>query len=162
MKHRKIVLCEAFPTHEQPAEAIVPTVRPLDDPAPWESEHASEKRLLASTSNVRRDAAQAHGGFAVLVVVALVEAQVTWTPRSARSAQYARVEHSTNQPLVVHVRCGDHDRQRNSAPVGEHMPFYAEFPAIRRARPRVAPPLGALTMALSSEAKSHLMPRRLS
>jgi hypothetical protein len=62
----------------------------------------------------------------------------------------------------VNVGRRHHHGQGNTAAVRENVALHAEFRAVRRVRPRVAPPFGALAMALSREAKSHLMPRRLS
>ena len=162
LEHGKVVRGLALPAHEQAPVAVVPTVRALDDPSPWFVVNTSKQRLLAASTDVRCDSAQSNGSFGVDVVVSLVEAQVLGTTRTPRPTQHDRVEHLRHQPFVVDVRRGDQHREGNAAPIREHMSFHPEFPAVRRIRPRVAPPFGAFAMALSSEAKSHLMPRRLS
>lgn len=160
LKHREVVVRQALPPDQQPAKTVVPAVGPLDDPPPRLASHASDHRNFPSTSDVRRDAAAADRLLAVGVVVSLVETQVSRTERrSEQATKDYSVEDLGNEPLVVHVRSGDRNRQRHAAAVGENMPFYAEFSAVRRVRPGVAPPLGAFAMALSSDAKSHLMPR---
>lgn len=162
LNHREVVLRESLPTDEQPAKTVVPTVGALDDPAPRPAAHAADERLLASSTDVRADPTTANGGFRVDVVVAFVQAQIVWTSRSARRSNHDRVEYISNHPFVVYVGSGDQRGQRNPSSVGENVTFHPEFRAVRRVRPRVAPPFGALAMALSSEAKSHLIPRRLS
>jgi hypothetical protein len=162
VKHREVVVGDALPADEQPAESVVPAVGPFDDPASRFAAHAPDHRRLAATTNVRGDASAANGFLAVGVVVALVQAQMTWAKGAEHAAKDDGVEHLGHQPLVVYVRPGDRDAQRNTTAVRENVPFHAEFPPVRRVRPRVAPPLGAFAMALSSEAKSHLMPRRFS
>lgn len=162
LHHGEVVRRDAFPTDQDTAIAIVPAVGALDDPTPRFAAHASDQWLLAATTNVRDDASTSDSSFAVGVVVAFVQAEMTWATRTEQSAKHDGVEHVGDQPLVVHVCSRDKRGQRNAAAIAENVSFHAEFPSVRRVRPRVAPPLGALTMALSSEAKSHLMPRRLS
>lgn len=162
LHHRQVVPRGALPAHEQPTKPIVPAVGPFDDPASWLALHATDHRLLAATTDVGRDSADADGGFGVLVVVALVQAQVLGPSRTSRRLQRDRVEHRTDHPLVVHVRRRRSHGQRHSSSISEDVSFHAEFPSVRRIRPRVDRPFGAFAMALSSEAKSHLMPRRLS
>ena len=162
LKHREIVGGDAFPPDQQAAESIVPTVGALDYPTTRFAAHASDKRLFSATTNARDDASTSNSGFAVGVVVALVQAEMARTKRNEHATKHDGIERLGHQPLVVHVCSGDQHRQRHTSSVGENVSFHAEFPAIRRVFPCVAPPLGAFAMALSSEAKSHLMPRRLS
>ena len=162
LEHGEIVGRDALPADEQPSEPVVPTVGALDDPAPRFSAHAPDESRLTSSTDVWDDPATSNGGFRVSVVVALVQAQVLGASRAAWCAQHNCVQDFCNHPLVVDVCTRDHHRQGNATTVGQDVAFHAEFRAVRRIRPRVAPPFGALAMALSSEAKSHLMPRRLS
>ena len=162
LEHREVVGRDALPAHQQPPEAVVPTVGALDDPAPGFPPHASEERGLAASSDVRDDSPTAHGGFRIGVVIALVQAQMLRASWATRGAEDDRVEHVGHHPLVVHVGAGDEHGQGHAAPIRKDVTFHPEFRAIRRVRPRGAPPLGALAMALSRDAKSHLMPRCLS
>ena len=162
LEHREVVGRDALPAHEQPPEAVVPAVGSLDDPAPWCPPHAAQEGWLASSSDVRDDPPTPNDGFRVGKVVALVQAQMLRASRAPRGAEHDRVEHVGHHPLVVHVGSGDQHGQGHAAPIREDVAFHPEFRAIRRVRTRGAPPLGALAMALSSDAKSHLMPRRLS
>ena len=162
LKHGEVVLRESLPADQEATEPVVPTVRPLDDPATRLAANTSDERLLASTTDVRNDPANSDRGFAVGVVVALVQTQVARTTRTEQAADHDCVEHLGDKPLVVHVGPGDPHGQRHSSRIGQNVPFHAEFPPVGRVRPGVDPPFGALAMALSSEAKSHLMPRRLS
>ena len=149
----------SLPAHEQSPEAVVPGVGALDYPATGLAPNATEQRLLASTPDVRGDAASSHGGLDVLVVVALVEAEVLGATRAARRAEYDRIERLADKPLVVDVGAGDFGGQRDASAVGQNVAFYAGFRAIRRVGTRKIPPFGAFAMALSSEDHFHWMPR---
>ena len=162
LEHREVVLGDTLPANEQPAKAVVPTVGAFDDPAPRLASDAADHGLLASAANVRDDPARTDGRFSVGVVVALVETQVLRSARPARRPQYDGVERSCHHPFVVHVRACDQHGQGDTVAVREDVAFHTEFSPVRRVRPRFAPPFGAFTKALSSEAKSHLIPRRLS
>ena len=162
LEHREVVGREALPAHEQPPKAVVPTVGSFDDPASWRPPHAAQEGWLAASSDVRDDPPTAHDGFHVGKVVAFVQAEMLRASWSPRGSEHDRVEHVGHHPLVVHVGSCDQDGQWHAAPIREDVAFHPEFRAIRRVRPRGAPPLGALAMALSRDAKSHLMPRRLS
>jgi len=56
---RQVVPRFHFPSDQQRAKAIVPTVGALDDPAAGTPPHASDERGLALLPNMRRDAARA-------------------------------------------------------------------------------------------------------
>ncbi len=162
LEHREVVGRDSLPAHEQSPETVVPTVGALDDPAPWFPPHAAKERGLASSSDVRDDPPTANDGFRVGKVVALVQAQMLRPSWSPRGSEHDRVEHVGHHPLVVHVGSRDQHGQGHATPIREDVAFHPEFRAIRRVRTRGAPPLGAVAMALSRDAKSHLMPRRLS
>lgn len=162
MDHRQVVGRNALPTHEQAAIPVVPAVRAFDDPAPRLAANAADHGRLSSTSDVRGDASSPNRRFGVGVVVALVQAEVLWPSWTARRFQHDGIECRANHPFVVDVGTRDKHGQRNSSSIRENVAFHAEFPAVRRVRTRVDPPFGALAMALSREAKSHSIPRRLS
>lgn len=140
----------------------MPGVRTLDNPAARLSSNASDERLLSATTDVRRDASRSDGGFGVRVVVAFVEAQMLGTPWTARTTQDNRVERARDEPLVVHVGPGDLGRKRHATTIRENVALDPALRAIRRVRAGQIPPFGAFTIALSSEAHVHWMPRRLS
>ncbi len=150
----------ALPADEQTSEAVVPGVRSLDDPTSSLAPHDTDERLLAASSNVRADAAEADRWSDVRVVVALVDAQVLGTTRAARATQRHRIEDLIDHRGVGHVRAGDQRTDRHAAAVGENVPFYPAFRAIGRVRSREVPPFGAFTEAVSSELHFHAMPRR--
>lgn len=162
LEHRQVVGGDSLPADEQSAKAVVPAIRPLDDPASRPAAHTADQRLFPSSADMRNDPAATNRGFRVSVVVPFVQTQVLGTPRTTRRLQDNSVEHLGHQPLVVDVGSRHDYGQRNAAAVCEDVTLHAELRAVRRVRPRVAPPFGALAMALSSEAKSHLIPRRLS
>jgi hypothetical protein len=133
----------------------VPGVRALDDPAPGLSSNASDERALASTTDVGRDAARSDGGLDIRVVVALVEAQMLGTSWAARAAEHNRVERVGDEPLVVDVRAGDLSGNRHATTICENVPLDAPLRAIGRVGTGQVPPLGAFTIALSSEDHFH-------
>ena len=79
------------------------------------------------------------------------------TPASTREERN-RVERFADHVHVVHVGAGQRDGKRDALPVGQDVPFGAEFCAIGRAGAREVPPFGAFTLALSIDAQSHSMP----
>ena len=151
---------DALPSDEETSEAVVPGVGSLDDPASRLALHDPDERLLTASADVRTDAAQADRWSDVRVVVALVEAQMLGTTRSARAAERNRIEDQTDHGGVGHVRAADQCTDRHAAAVGENVAFYATFRAIGRVRSREVPPFGAFTEAESSELHFHTMPRR--
>lgn len=140
----------------------MPGVRSLDDPAPRFASNASNERRLSAAADMGRDAACSDGGLDIRVVVAFVEAQVLRAPWTARAAQHHRVKRLSHEPLVMHICAGDLARQRNAATVGKDVALDAALGAIRWIRTGQVPPLGALTIALSSDPHFHWIPRRLS
>lgn len=140
----------------------MPSVRALDDPAPRLSSNAPDQRLLAPTTDVWRDAARSSGCLDIRIVVALVEAKVLGTSWAARTAEHNRVEHIGNEPLVVDVRARDLSRNWHSTTICEHVALDAPLGAVRWVGTRQVPPLGAFTIALSSDDHFHWIPRRLS
>jgi len=162
MKEREVVGGFALVTDEQCPKAIVPAVGSLDDPAARLSTHAADERLLASPSDVRDDASITDLAFGVRVVEALVQAEVHRPTGPAWCAKHDGVERRAGHPLVVDVRSGDLDGDRDTAPVGQDMAFCAEFCAIGRIGARVVPPFGAFTLALSSEHHFKSTPTRSS
>lgn len=153
-----VVKSLALPPNEQPPELIVPGVRSLNDPTARFSANAPNERLLTATTNVRLNLATTHGALDVRVVVTLVETQVLWPTRAACSAQGDRVKHRSHQPFVVHVRCGNLQRNRHAPAIGQNMPFRAAFRTIGRVGTRMVPPFGAFTMALSRLVQSRPTP----
>lgn len=92
-----------FPADQQRAEAIVPAVGALDDPAPWLAVHLAEQRRLALLPDVRDDAAMAHGGVAVAKGIAFVEATVVGTPDATAVLEHHRIERGRQGPFVVQI-----------------------------------------------------------
>lgn len=159
VQEAQIVAANPLPAHEQPTKAVVPSVGALHHPAAGLALDAAEQGLFATTADVGCDSAGPDGSLRVGVVVSLVEAEVLGTTRAARCTQHHRIESLGNEPLVVDVGAGDLGGQRDAAPVGQNVPLDAAFRAIRRVGAREIPPLGAFTMALSSEDHFHWIPR---
>ena len=120
--------------------------------------NAAKQRLLATASHVRSHTALACLGPAVVVVVALIQADVLRSPRTARSIDCNGVERGTHHPLVVDVRARQGHGEWDATPIRQNVAFCAEFSAIGWTRAREVPPLGAFTEALSSDAHSRSSP----
>jgi len=73
------------------------------------------------------------------------------TSWAARTAEHNRVERIPDEPLVVDVRAGDLSRNRYATTICEHVALHAPLFAIGRVGTGQVPPLGAFTIALSSE-----------
>lgn len=159
MEESQIVLSPPLPADEEGPEPIVPTRRPLHDPAARSPAHTAEQRRLASAPNVRLDAAGPHGRLGIGIVVPVVEAEVTRSTWATWGPEDDGIEDSAYLPRVVAVRRGDRGGQRDAPAVGQEMALDPAFGAVRGVRPRLGPPLGAFTMAVSSEAQRHWMRR---
>jgi hypothetical protein len=149
-----------LPSHEQAAEAVVPRVGAFDDPTPRLAADLADQRLFAAPSNMCSDSAYANRGGDVRVVVALVEAKVLRASRAAGTSHDHCIKNSADHRRVRHVGSADQCSERDTATVGQDVPFYATFRAVRRIWPREVPPFGAFTEALSRELHFHAIPRR--
>ena len=153
------MLRDHLPADAQSAEVVVPAVGALNNPAArlLAADWTRESRL-APAADVGPDPASPRLLFWLGVVVPLVEADVLGTARPSRCPERNRVEGLADHVLVVDVGPGERHRQRDSLAVGQYMAFCAEFCTIGRIGPGELPPLGALTLALSSEAQSQSRP----
>lgn len=82
--------------------------------------------------------------------------------RTPRTAQHHAIKRLLYEPLVVDVCTRDLGSERNAAAIGQDVALDPALGSIRRVRAGVVPPLGAFTIALSSEPHFHWMPRRRS
>ena len=162
MDEREVVGGFALVTNEQRAKAVVPAIGSFDDPATGLSTNGTHERRFSAASNVRDHAAIADLALGVRVVVAFVEAEIRRATWPAWRAKHDSVEHRSGHPLVVDVRRGDLDGDRDAAPVRQNVAFCAEFCTIGRIGARVVPPFGAFTLALSSEHHFRSTPTRSS
>ena len=158
MYERHVVFRLRLPANSQRAEVVVPAVRALDHPATRPAALALAS-LLAAPSKVGLDAARHNSSLRVVIVVALVEAEILRATRTARRADNHQIERLANHPLIVHVRAGQRDPEHDTAPVRDDVAFRSQLSTIGRIGTRELPPLGAFTEALSSEAQAHSMPR---
>ena len=149
-----------LPAHEQAAETVVPRVGAFDHPPPRLAADFTDQRLFAASSNVRSDSAYANRGSDVPVVIALVQAKVLRASWAAGTSHDHCVKDSADHRGVRHVGSADQRSERDTATVGQDVPFYATFRAVRRIWPREVPPFGAFTEALSRELHFHAIPRR--
>lgn len=162
MKEREVIGTFALVPDDQASEQVVPAVGPFDHPAARLATDAADERLFASPPDVWDDAPIANLAFGVRVVEALVQAEVGRPTRPAGRAKHDGVERRAGHPLVVDVRSGDLDGDRDAVRVGQDVAFCAEFCAIGRIGARVVPPFGAFTLALSSEHHFKSTPTRSS
>jgi hypothetical protein len=158
MNERHVVLRDRLPPDPQGPEVVVPAVGSFNDPSSWAAARAADERWFSSTTDVWNDSPDAHGLLGIGVVVALVEAEVD-RARCPERAQVDGIKCRADHPLVVDVGAGERDGERNAAPVGQYVPLGSELGAIGRIGTSEVPPLGAFTLALSSEAQVQSMPR---
>jgi len=158
----EVVRCFSLPTHEETAIAIVPAVGAFNDPAPRLAAHASDHRLLAATTDVRRDSALTRFGLGLTVVVALVEAEVVRATDAASGAKRYGIEGLGHHPLVVDVRRRELHGDGDAARIGQDVALDAFLGAIGRVGTRMVPPFGAFTIALSRLHQRQSMPRHAS
>lgn len=104
------------------------------------------------------DTARASLQLRLLVIVALVEADILRPSWPSRAANIHGVEGLADHVHVMHVGAGESNGERDSLSVYEDVAFGAEFGAIGRIGPSEVPPFGALTLALSRDVQSHSMP----
>ena len=154
----EIVLCERFPADAECSEVVVPAVRPLNDPATRTTDSAAAPLLTASTK-MQADAAASDLARRIVVVVALIEAEVHGSTRAARRSEGDGIERLSRNPLVVDVGAGQDDGDWDSASVGEDVSLRAKLSTIGRIGTGEAPPLGAFTEALSREHQVQSIPR---
>lgn len=162
MNQREVVGGLALVTNEQTSVAVVPAVGSFDHPSAGLAADAAHQRRFSSTSNVRDHATISDLALGVRVVEAFVEAEIRGATWPAGRAKHDSVERGPRHPLVVDVRGGDLDGDRDAAPVRQDVAFCAEFCAIGRIGARVVPPFGAFTLALSSEHHFRSTPTRSS
>jgi hypothetical protein len=153
-----IVQSGALPSNQKPAELIVPSVGSFNNPSARLPEDAAEECVLTTAANVRSNLTRANRPLDISVVVTLVEAQVLWSSRAARTTQRNGIENRSYHPLVVHVRCGNLERDRHASSISQNMSFRATFRPVCRVGTRVVPPFGAFTMALSRLVQSSPTP----
>ena len=156
--HGEVVLRQDLPANAQAAEVVVPAVRALDNPAARLA-GLTAPLLLAASAKVQADPAAGDFARGVVVVVAFVEAEVSWSTGTTRRAQRHRVERLPGEPFIVDVGAGQRDGDGNAAPVGEHVPLRAKLSTICRIGSGEAPPFGAFTEALSREHQVQSIPR---
>jgi hypothetical protein len=162
MNEREVMRSNRLPTDAQRAEVVVPAIGAFDDPAARATACAADQRRLAAPTDMGSNAALSCLGLADRIVVALIEAEMTWTTRSAWRSQFDRVEHVADHAHVVDVGGGQGDSNRDAAAIAKDMAFGAELAAIGGIGTGEVPPFGALTLALSREHQVQSIPRSAS
>src|SRR5688572_8767704 len=120
-----------FPSHEDAAVSVKPRRDTLDHPTPGAlAPHALFGLLLAPRADVRHVAVTAELLANRVAIVALVEAQMSSTPRSRRARNRNAEERRGKKLLVVCIGAADRQTDRHAAAVGENRPFDAQLTAI--------------------------------
>lgn len=144
----------------------MPAIGPFDNPTP-----GLEMRIVLSLAHflpARFDVSDVSSAFCRLtqygVVVALVATQMlAGSLFGRRATNHKSVQGRTELLHVVPIGTREGDRQRDAVRVREHVPFGAEFAAIRRVFAGFIPPFtGAETMAPSSDWNRQSIPFRSS
>src|SRR5262249_24142018 len=131
MEQSQIVGTSPLPANEQRAKPVVPSVRALHDPRPRSSTPATSW-LLASSTDMRTDAACSNLAVDVVEVVALVETQVCRSAWAARRSYDDGVDRRDSRPLIVHVGSGDLCGQRHASSVDQDVTLDAGLASVRR------------------------------
>jgi hypothetical protein len=158
VNEREIVLRNDLPANAEGAEVVVPAIGAFDDPATGPTFLAASLFLTAATK-MEPNTAASDGACGVVVVVAFVEAKIARPTRTPRRPERNGVERFAGEPLVVDVRAGQRDCDRDAPAVGEDVAFRAKLSTICRIGTGKAPPFGAFTEALSREHQFQSIPR---
>jgi len=137
----------------------VPTVGALHDPPAGPAADAADHWFFAAAPDMRSDATASSFRFAVVVIVALIEADVLGAAWAAWCSDRHGVERLADHPLVVDVGASQRDANRDAASIGQYMAFGAELATIGGIGTGEVPPFGAFTEALSSDDHFKSMPR---
>jgi hypothetical protein len=142
----------------EPAKEIVPTVCPLDHPAPRAMPLLPLRRLTPPW-DMPRVAAPRHRAADVRVIVTLVEQEMLPRPLGRRPPRHARVHHRLEPRLVMRVRARERHAERDAVGVDMEMALGPELGPIRGILPRAIPPFtGAATVTLSTACQRQSMP----
>jgi hypothetical protein len=164
MEHRQVVLGLLLPTDQEPAKAVHPGVRALDDPAAGTipRDLAFGLLLLATGTDVGAPAEGLHQLTHLGVVVALVQAEVGTLVIVVRLGRGWCDGHAVEGLLqhleVVAIGASNREAYGDSPGVGDDAAFGPGLAPVRRIGPRGAPPKGALVMAPSIASQLQSIP----
>lgn len=158
VNEREVVLRDRFPPNAERPKIVVPAVGTLDDPATGTTAVAPP-RFLAASTKMQPDTTARDLARGIVVVIAFVEAEVSWSTRTTWRTERNSVECFARNPLVVDISAGQRDCDGDAATVGEDVAFRAKLSTICRIGTGEAPPLGAFTEALSREHQFQSIPR---
>jgi len=117
VNQREIMGRDLLPANAQCAEVVVPAVRAFHYPSSRAAAPAT-KWILPSATDVRDDPPSPDLLLAVLVVVTLVEAEVSRAARPARRAQGHSIEGARDHPLVMDIRTRERHGEWDAPAVG--------------------------------------------
>ncbi len=140
MQQADVVFRFLLPPHEDAAVAVQPRVDALDNPALRTVPAAALRLFLTARTDVRGVASSSGCTANGFGVIALVPAEMLFTPVSwSRPGDGNTIESGINESLIMHIGASHGQADRHASPVGKHRPFHAEFTAIRRVFPRFFP-----------------------
>src|SRR5580692_5992935 len=145
MDKRKVILRFLFPPHEQAAAAVGPRVRAFNNPPSRSLPFSSRLFLFTATRHVEYVSAPLSEALDGLAIIALVQAKVLGTPRSAaRTSERYAGQSGFGEPLIVDIGTRDGDGQRYTATVSENRSLDPELTAIGGVFAGLFPPRAAL------------------
>lgn len=137
----------------------MPTVGAFYHPTSRSVGSSTSQGWLATPTNMWSHTALSNSSNDVLVIVTLIETQVARAPRATWCPKYDMVECRTHHPLVVEICARNQRSQWHPTSIGQNMSFDASFGSVGWIRASEVPPLGALTIAVSSEAHANSTPQ---
>jgi len=146
MDERKVILGFLLPPDKEPSAAVGPGMRTFDHPASRAFPFASRFLLFAAARGVEHVSAPSSEALDGLAVIALVQAEVLWTAKSAaRAAERDSGESGLSEPLIVDVGTRDGNGQWYAPSIGENRSLDTELTAICRVFAGLFPPRAALS-----------------
>lgn len=155
------MISASLPSDEERPKSVMPAVGALHHPATRLATYTTHHRPLAAAPDVWADPAPANARFDGGIVVALVQAAMYRSPQSA-TALMGIVNRGQCHPHIGHVGSAEHDADRDALGIGEDVAFRAALAPVCRVSAGERPPLGALTMTLSSAVQFQSIPIRWS
>src|SRR5205085_4400362 len=163
LEQAEIVRGLLLPPDQDPAALVEPRDRALDYPAPSRMALRPRGALVADERDVGLVAVVDAGAPAVVVVVALVQAQVLLVAVvRLRPLQDHGPDRLVQQPGIRHVRPGDGRRQRAPVLLHQQALLHAGLRAVGGVGADQVPPLRALPRAQSAACHSQSQPPRSS
>ena len=148
MNERQIIFRFLLPAYQQATGTVCPAMRSFDNPSSRLSALVAALFVFAALGDVGLVSATCGELLDGLANVAFVQTKMlTLMSARTRSADGDRVEGCGNQLLIVRIRAGDGNPQRDAASISEHRPFDAQLSAIGRVFPGFFPHPAATSLS---------------